>query len=250
MNQQRKVVYAWRREVLGQPNLREMVFSMVEEINNAITEDFFPGGKIRKLDGISSLNIKELNEAVSVTYSIPAQIQESDIQPLTGDGLRKLLGRIAEEAYQAKEKLYSADLVRQVEKMVLLGTIDHLWKDHLLAMDHLRDGIGLQGYGQKDPLVEYKKQGFKFFEMMMAQITGDVVRKLFAVQITAETTEEFEGSDMDELPEAGPQILTAAEALAGKKPLPAGIDVARIGRNEDCPCGSGKKFKKCHGIHL
>ena len=260
MNQQRKVVYSWRREVLSQENLRGMVFSMVEEIANAISEDFFPGGKIRKIDGASSLNLKELNEAIAVTFQTLANLTEADIQPLTGEGLRALLMKIAEAAYSAKEQQYSPHLLRQVEKMVLLGTIDQLWKDHLLAMDHLRDGIGLQGYGQKDPLVEYKKQGFRFFEMMMAQITGDVVRKLFAVQITADTPEQLEegleGEEIHEsqapsLSSAQPARLTSAsEALAGMKPLPPGIDLSRIGRNDECPCQSGKKFKKCHGANL
>lgn len=262
MNQQRKVVYAWRREVLSQPSLREMVFSMVEDIINTISEDFFPDGKLRKSDG-ESLNLKEVNEAVMVTFQVNANITENQIVPFNGDGFKKLLMSIAESTYQAKESQYSPELIRQVEKMVLLGTIDHLWKDHLLAMDHLRDGIGLQGYGQKDPLVEYKKQGFRFFEMMMGQITGDVVRKMFAVQISAtppttEAEEEmtFEDDDSDQhhqhahsqqqnpLP-SGP--IKAADALGGRKPLPRGIDLSKVGRNDDCPCGSGKKFKKCHG---
>ncbi|MBU6153188.1 MAG: preprotein translocase subunit SecA [Bdellovibrionales bacterium] len=258
MNQQRKVVYAWRREVLSQQDLRGMVFSMVEEIINAICEDFFPGGKIRKVDGSSSLNLKELNEAIAVTFQTHANLTERDIVPLTGEGLKKILTDISEKAYGAKEKQYSPEMIRQVEKMVLLGTIDHLWKDHLLAMDHLRDGIGLQGYGQKDPLVEYKKQGFRFFEMMMAQITGDVVRKMFAVQISAnapeELSEDLEGEAIQEAPvQAGsmPQKLPSArEALSGMKPLPVGIDLTKIGRNDECPCQSGKKFKKCHGAHL
>lgn len=261
MNQQRKVVYSWRKEVLAQHDLRGMVFSMVEEIVNAISEDFFPGGKLRRIDGESSLNLKELNEAVAVTFQVHANITDHDIQPLTGEGLRKLLLKIAHAAYEAKEKQYSPPLVREVEKMVLLGTIDHLWKDHLLAMDHLRDGIGLQGYGQKDPLVEYKKQGFKFFELMMAQITGDVVRKMFAVQISAQSPDELsdsiEGEDIREASiteapaRAAPGVLPSArEALSGMKPLPPGIDLTRIGRNDECPCRSGKKFKKCHGAHL
>jgi preprotein translocase subunit SecA len=268
MNQQRKVIYAMRREVLSQPNLKSMVFSMVEEINDAIIEDFFPGGKIRKTDGHSSLDIKELNEAITVTYQVHANITENDIQPLTGEGLRKLLTKITEAAYAAKEQQYSPDLIRQVEKMVLLGTIDHLWKDHLLAMDHLRDGVGLQGYGQKDPLVEYKKQGFNYFKMMMAQITGDVVRKLFAVQISAqnpdEIEEQFEGEEIQEAPisnavsSLSPQnpvapsgrLPTASESLSGLRPLPVGIDLSKIGRNDDCPCQSGKKYKKCHGAAL
>jgi preprotein translocase subunit SecA len=194
-----------------------------------------------------------------VTFQTLANLTEADIQPLTGEGLRALLMNIAEAAYSAKEQQYSSHLLRQVEKMVLLGTIDQLWKDHLLAMDHLRDGIGLQGYGQKDPLVEYKKQGFRFFEMMMAQITGDVVRKLFAVQITADTPEQLEdGLGGEEIHESSPppasapqaRLTSASEALAGMKPLPPGIDLSRIGRNDECPCQSGKKFKKCHGANL
>ncbi len=267
MNQQRKVVYSWRREVLSQPNLREMVFSMVGEIVNAICEDFFPGGKIRKVDGSSSLNIKELNEAIAVTFQTIANVQENHIEPLNGEGLRKLLLQIAEAAYKAKEAQYSPELMRQVEKMVLLGTIDQLWKDHLLAMDHLRDGIGLQGYGQKDPLVEYKKQGFRFFEMMMAQISGDVVRKLFAVQITANPNPGHDHDEDEEIEEETAQLTaagrlpTAGEALRGQapqaarpqptlRPLPPGIDVSKLGRNDECPCGSGKKYKKCHGVNL
>jgi preprotein translocase subunit SecA len=261
MNQQRKVVYAWRKEVLSQPNLRSMVFSMVEDIVNTISEDFFPGGKLRKIDG-EALNIKEVNEAVMVTFQVNASITENQIVPLNGEGFRKLLMNIAETAYQAKEQQYSPELIRQVEKMVLLGTIDHLWKDHLLAMDHLRDGIGLQGYGQKDPLVEYKKQGFGFFVMMMGQITGDVVRKLFAVQITATPSEpqdeDYEMMDDESDPHhmeahhhSSASVLAApvkaADALGGRKPLPMGVDLSRVGRNDDCPCGSGKKFKKCHG---
>jgi preprotein translocase subunit SecA len=259
MNQQRKVVYAWRKEVLSQASLRNMVFSMVDEINDAISEDFFPGGKLKKVDGSSSLNFKELKEAIAVTYQVQVDISESDLESVSGEGLKKLLTRIAEGAYGSKEQQYSPEIMRQVEKMVLLGTIDQLWKDHLLAMDHLRDGIGLQGYGQKDPLVEYKKQGFKFFEMMMAQITGDVVRKLFAVQISAQNPSEIESElEGEEITESGeiiaPPVVqklpTAREALSGMKPLPPGIDLSRIGRNDECPCRSGKKFKKCHGVNL
>jgi preprotein translocase subunit SecA len=274
MNQQRKIVYAWRREVLSQPNLREMVFSMVDEITTVITEDFFPNGKIRKKDGSSTLDLKELNEAIGVTFQTLSNLNERDIQPMSALGLKTLLMKIAAAAYQAKETQYSPDIMRQVEKMVLLGTIDQLWKDHLLAMDHMRDGIGLQGYGQKDPLVEYKKQGFQFFEMMMAQIAGDVVRKLFAVQISSTPGrplegDEFDGEEIEEAEIVNPvqalaggsgRLPTAREALGGQLPargpgqnlrqMPAGIDLSKIGRNDDCPCGSGKKFKKCHGANL
>ncbi|MGZ3689802.1 MAG: preprotein translocase subunit SecA, partial [Bdellovibrionota bacterium] len=184
MNQQRKVVYTWRREVLARENLRDMMFSMAEELAEAIANDFFPNGKLKKNDhGQAHLDAKELNDAVRVTIGIPSEIEEKDIQPFNNVGLKKLIVDQARASYDAKEKTLGDTNVRQLERMILLTTIDHLWKDHLLAMDHLREGIGLQGYGQKDPLIEYKKQGFRYFEMMMSQITGDSVRKLYAVQL-------------------------------------------------------------------
>ncbi|MEK6704624.1 MAG: SEC-C metal-binding domain-containing protein, partial [Bdellovibrionota bacterium] len=184
----------------------------------------------------------------------------------------------------------------------LLTTIDHLWKDHLLAMDHLREGIGLQGYGQKDPLIEYKKQGYRFFEMMMNQITGDVVRKLFAVQM-APSPSEYQGEDQEDqpsmqynmspdgalitapagqqhtprkmplldasqsimraqrkqmtlgrgvMPSLGSSLNVADSPMAAASAAPTGgmtmtRETPKVGRNETCPCGSGKKYKKCHG---
>jgi preprotein translocase subunit SecA len=293
MNQQRKVVYAWRKEVLSNENLRGMIFSMVDEITGVIAEDFFPNGKLKRGDGHSGLDSKELNDAVQVTLQIQSKIEEKDIVPFNNLGLKKILLEQAELAYANKEKTLGVEVVRQIEKMILLTTIDQLWKDHLLAMDHLREGIGLQGYGQKDPLIEYKKQGFGFFEMMMNQITGDVVRKLFAVQLAPTDTYEEEmpeapamefniSADGNLIPQnpgaASPvpaQTLQASPPRAnqsqsgglmppvhqmnlgrgpvqggsgsGLAPLPAGTDIEKIGRNDTCPCGSGKKFKKCHG---
>jgi preprotein translocase subunit SecA len=316
MNQQRKIVYSWRKEVLSQPSLRDMVFSMTEELAGVIAEDFFPRGKLKKVNGQAYLDVKELNDAVKVTLMIPGRIEEKDIQPFNNVGLKNLIMKYAEDMYSAKEKTLGAETVRQLEKMILLTSIDHLWKDHLLAMDHLREGVGLQGYGQKDPLVIYKKQGFTFFEMMMNQITGDVVRKLFAVQMAPppqsfEDEDAFAGhqdsmqyniTDSGELvPVQGAAAPVAQAAISlnanqpvrspqplqqpsvdfskmmrgprqmnmgrGQMPGPgagsspgmgaspgvatsipsSGAGVDRVGRNDLCPCGSGKKYKKCHG---
>ncbi len=283
MNQQRKVVYAWRKEVLAREQLREMIFSMVNEISGVIAEDFFPNGKLKRVNGQLHLDTKELNDAIQVTLQIPSQIEEKDIQPFNNVGLKQLIIQKAESSYESKEKTVGPDNIRQLEKMILLTTIDHLWKDHLLAMDHLREGIGLQGYGQKDPLIEYKKQGFRFFEMMMNQITGDVVRKLFAVQVTPNAF--FEEEIEEELEEADQSAemqynISADGTLVEQKPsqktqqpqpsfelnlgnpsrqmsmnrgpigLSSGSDAStidKVGRNDLCPCGSGKKYKKCHG---
>src|SRR5205085_11382199 len=129
-----------------------------------------------------------------VTLQVPSQIEEKDIVPFNNIGLKNQIVKLAEAMYQSKVQTMGEQTVHQLERMILLTTIDHLWKDHLLAMDHLREGIGPQGYGQKDPLIEYKKQGFRFFEMMMNQITGDCVRKVYAVQLSTpmESVEELE----------------------------------------------------------
>ena len=284
MNQQRKVVYSWRREVLARENLRDMVFSMVDELTGAITEDFFPGGKLKKVNGQPYLDTKELNDALAVMFAVHSHLQERDISPFNGQGLKNKVLELAQQAYRSKEANLGEENIRQIEKMVLLSTIDHLWKDHLLAMDHLREGVGLQGYGQKDPLIVYKKEGFRFFEMMMNQITGDVVRKVFSVQLAPQ--EEFEAEEPqmqynvtpegDLVPQAPAAHTPAPQArfdatdalraqaprqislsrgpapqgdlLAGVAPAAVGVqDGMKAGRNDPCPCGSGKKYKKCHG---
>jgi preprotein translocase subunit SecA len=334
MNQQRKVVYAWRREVLSQEELRTMVFSMVEEIAGQISNDIFPNGKLKRENGQQFFDKKVLEDALKITFGTDRVIEERDVSPFTQDGLRRKIAELAESVYAAKEKEMTPEVLRQIEKMILLTTIDHLWKDHLLAMDHMRDGIGLQGYGQKDPLIEYKKQGFKFFEIMMGMITGDVVRKLFAVQIAPEEHRDWQdfggtepahldmeptlpqseiqynidaegnlvpigGAAVAPLPVAGPSRAQAAsnkvdQALQARAPqrmqmgrgplrstdasfgsgeemdlLSAGPgggsmgggmrsqshasaaapQVPKAGRNDPCPCGSGKKYKKCHGVN-
>lgn len=291
MNQQRKVVYSWRREVLGNQNIKEMIFSMVSELSAAIAEDFFPGGKLRKVGGQALLDVKELRDAILITFQVQSQLEEKDIHPFNDKGLKDLIVQTATKAYDAKEKAITSENMRQLEKMILLSTIDHLWKDHLLAMDHLREGIGLQGYGQKNPLIEYKKQGFKFFEMMMNQITGDVVRKLFAVQMSQQLSPEdaellsedlakdtplFAAPPRKKTPQMQYNLTPDGNLVRGEKaPQPfqtqgaqqgfqssqsAGVassmglsslglsGVDKVGRNDPCPCGSGKKYKKCHGV--
>lgn len=315
MNQQRKIVYEWRREVLELAAHKEMIFSMVKELSANIGEEFFPRGKLRKDEsGQSHLDINELNTAIRQTFQIDSNIREADINPFNNIGLAKLITEMAEKAYAQKAQELGPEMIGQVERMILLTTIDHLWKDHLLAMDHLREGINLNAYGQKDPLVEYKKQGFNFFQMMMGQISSDVVRKIFAVQLApaedmqqqfTDEEEEFEDEMGEAFPEQSmqynisedgtlipleggapseaeaaahpapsqgiaPDLMAQMRAprqmnlsrgpvggglMAGNgpmaNPMPASSvdtsEVDKAGRNDPCPCGSGKKYKKCHG---
>lgn len=292
MNQQRKVIYAMRREVLAREGLKDMVYSMVDDVAMNIGEDFFPKGKLRKNErGEASLDMNELYHAITSTLQYQPDISEKDIMPFSNVGLQNLINKLAHEKYEAKEKQFGSEMMRHLEKMILLSTIDGLWKDHLLAMDHMRDGIGLQGYGQKDPLIAYKKEGFRYFEMMMGQITVDVVRKLFAVQVSQaeQVEEEFEPRPTQDIQynlsadgELVPVQKPASEASKPKQqeidlshlmkqprqmqmsrgPVAAGAQMGggmvnaapmapqsefKAGRNDPCPCGSGKKFKKCHG---
>ncbi|MDR3607604.1 MAG: preprotein translocase subunit SecA [Oligoflexia bacterium] len=318
MNQQRKVIYEWRREVLSSPNLHDMALQMIDEVATNIAQDFFPNGKLRRdHSGNQNLDVNELNTAIRNTLSIETQIQEREISPFNDQGLKKLIMEIARRSYDAKTRELGDDTIHQLEKMIFLSTIDHLWKEHLLGMDGLREGVGLNAYGQKDPLIEYKKQGFRFFEMMMGMITSDVVQKIFAVQLaqgpaptrplTARERElsleqeleaheraaaqaqaqsmQYNLSEDGELIPVDPakaRHAHPAEAQAEQgQPLPAqaqaapdfmsqlraphpsrmtlsrgggGVatavsqnDVEKVGRNDVCPCGSGKKYKKCHG---
>ena len=131
--------------------------------------------------------------------------------------------------------------IKQLEQIIYLGTIDHLWKDHLLNMDHLKEGVGLRGYGQKDPLVEYKKEGFALFKMMDEQVKTDVISKLYRVQVTRE--EQVEA--LQPKKEVPMNFHRGDDAEVAAEPVRRVDD--KVGRNDPCPCGSGKKYKKCHG---
>jgi preprotein translocase subunit SecA len=135
--------------------------------------------------------------------------------------------------------------MRHLEKVFMLQAVDNQWKDHLLAMDHLKEGIGLRGYGQKDPLIEYKKEGFEMFEEMKLRIVETTVENLFRIKIAArEQGQEIERKQRRQI--ANLSFVGAGDAAAAAKPAPVHVG-QKVGRNDPCPCGSGLKYKKCHG---
>src|SRR5437667_11963703 len=150
-----------------------------------------------------------------------------------------------QEAYANKVQELGAELLLYLEKMVLLRTIDTLWKDHLLGMDSLREGIGLRGYGQKDPLIEYKREAFDMFAAMMDQCERDVLEHLFRVQVV----QGEQPPPVQERPRRAPQLKLnrGEDAGGGNGDKPVRRTGEKVGRNDPCPCGSGKKYKKCHG---
>ena len=159
------------------------------------------------------------------------------------------MAETATVAYRAREQQFTPDVTRHLERVITLQSLDAHWKDHLLAMDHLKDGIGLRGYGQRNPLQEYQREGYDMFVEMIGRFETDVVEKMYSVQIAAEQDVER----IEEMRRRRHQQMMAAHAAA-RRAEEAQVQVAtvkreaeKVGRNDPCPCGSGKKFKKCHG---
>jgi preprotein translocase subunit SecA len=180
------------------------------------------------------------------------QDQGESLRDLGRDALIEDLKKLVHEGYERKEQDLGSELMRFLEKTFMLQVIDHHWKDHLLGMDHLRDGIGLRGYGQKDPLIEYKKEGYDLFAGMMQRIKSDALERLFRVQaVRQEAPPEQQQATPPPPPPpviARPQptlTLNRGEAAEAPKTVERAED--KVGRNDPCPCGSGKKYKKCHG---
>src|SRR5579884_539480 len=240
MNKQREVIYQHRRAVLAGENLKEDVLEMMDEVIRSLVdvycaEDQYP----------EEWDFKGLADAMKAQFAL-------DIAHGSGDPAARFndLGRDAiiedllvkvRAAYEQKERELGSDLMRYLEKMLLLQVIDHHWKDHLLAMDQLRDGIGLRGYGQKDPLIEYKREGFDMFAAMMSRIKSDALERLFRVQAV-----RGEEPPPVARPAASPR-LTLNRGDAPAAPRTVQRQHEKVGRNDPCPCGSGKKYKKCHG---
>jgi len=152
----------------------------------------------------------------------------------------------AREKYDQKEAIIGASAMRYHERMLMLQIVDSHWKDHLLAMDHLKEGIGLRGYGQRDPLVEYKKESFTLFEDLMSRIEEDTLRFLFLLQ----PVEEKKQAEQIEKKRRRAEFQMAQQQNNGGDGASRQVkrEGAKVGRNDPCPCGSGKKFKKCHGV--
>ena len=246
MNKQREVFYGLRREILKNQNHREMLLEMAEELVDEVLDDI-ASEKIYP----EEWDIEALDEYLMRQFSVPIRKQEEALEigsglslPLENCDREKLHNAIMdsiESCYAIKEKGIDPNMMRQLEKMIMLQVVDNLWKDHLLGMDHLKDGVGLRGYAQKNPLTEYKKEGFEMFSKMMHQIREGVTEYLFKVQIE-------EGSEFPAEQDQSTKLVEHRGASSEEsKPLTVRRDEKKVGRNDPCHCGSGKKFKKCHG---
>lgn len=241
MNQQREVVYSQRREVLAGEDLKESVTEMIEEQAEGIV-DLFADEKVHP----EEWDLKGLQDAVYQQFSFRWSPPSPEEDGLNREHLQELVSERAKEVYRKKEEEFGEPTLRYLEKVIMLQAIDYHWKDHLLGIDQLKEGIGLRGYGQKDPRIEYQKEAYQMFLDMLERIKKDTIEKLFAVQIAKE-----EQAREVKVERKQTFVLSRGESgqAGGETEDGKGITVRRegkkVGRNDPCPCGSGKKYKKC-----
>lgn len=236
MNQQREVIYRQRREALQGENLKEVVMGMVEDLLDELLEE-----STSEKTYVEDWDLEKINSEFARIFGIQLQLTEESVGDARPDDLREELLGIVVERYESREKTYGETIMRDLESYVLLQAVDSLWKDHLLNMDHLKEGIGLRGYGQQDPLVAYKRESHGIFEDMIARIKEETVRLLYQIQIRREEeVEELKKEQEDQPMYYGPGDAGASRPQVVRKDR-------KVGRNDPCPCGSGKKFKKCCG---
>jgi preprotein translocase subunit SecA len=240
MNKQREVIYELRRQVLAAEQLRETFFEMLEEVVAGLAEAQV-GGRLHP----EEWDLAGLQEAIKRQLGVEISLAAL---PHAGTDLASLREEVFErlcQSYQQKEAQLGAAMMRHLEKLVMLQIIDTRWKDHLLAMDYLKEGIGLRGYAQKNPLNEYKREAFEIFSAMMDLIKAEIVEYLFKIQGNKleEAVQEAAPRAMRYFEHRGDQL----EANGDGRPTPVRREGRKIGRNEPCPCGSGKKYKRCCG---
>jgi preprotein translocase subunit SecA len=238
MNKQREAIYKLRRDILEGREGREYVMGVAEDIVDGLLELHCP----EKSDP-QDWDLPGLRTEMLAYFNINAG--ELGLDELGIDELRETLWKAVEERYVEKESRHPEEVIRGFERAIMLNSVDMAWKDHLLALDHLKEGISLRGYGQRDPLQEYKKESFELFEMMRERVENDIIQKLFRYE---PVTEEAMLEQRARQQRAAPKIeLSAPPKVEGQRPQPAVNREAKVGRNDPCPCGSGKKYKKCHG---
>ena len=238
MNRQRKVIYEQRKKVLRGDNLWADTEEMIEEIIDNILSEFVDE-KTKKED----INFKGLDDALLKQFNIRFDLANTD---QTGDGqsaIREWIIQGVQKYLRDKEKEFGPELMNYLMKVIMLQAIDVQWKEHLLAMDHLREGIGLRGYAQKDPVREYQREGYDMFMEMIARIKMDVLEKLCLIRIQRE--EEVEAIRQKQKQD---YVMSRGEDTPEKKTVKH--EGPKTGRNDPCPCGSGKKYKKCCGASV
>ena len=250
-NDQRKVIYQQRNELLEATDVAETIRAMREDVINQLIADHIPPGSVEEQWDVPGLE-KILEGETNLV--LPLQKMLEDNPELHEETLREHIQEAAEAAYQAKEALASADVMRQFERAVMLQILDNAWREHLAALDHLRQGIHLRSYAQKNPKQEYKREAFELFSALLDSVKSEVTKVTMMIQVKSEADVEaverpveaenvrYQHADYNEALDGPPAEEEPQDAIR-----PFERDGLKVGRNDPCPCGSGKKYKQCHG---
>ncbi|HEU4794285.1 MAG TPA: SEC-C metal-binding domain-containing protein, partial [Pyrinomonadaceae bacterium] len=255
MNKQRETIYGLRRQLMEEPDQRE--YLMGDPPTAGVAYDLLSDITRQYLNPDVSpddWDVDNYKIQIKTIYDLDAESERLDFQRLTSQEVVDAIWDRLKTKYQRKEEQIGPEAMRTYERIIMLNIIDAQWKDHLLSLDHLKQGIGLVGYGQKDPLVEYKKQSFDLFQAMLDRIDTTTIRSLFNLQVVSEQAPEtLQQRRMARRPASlrftGPNQGAAPAGEEDGKVKTVVRDQPKVGRNEPCPCGSGKKYKKCHGIN-
>ena len=252
MNDQRKVIFEQRLDLMRDEHVDETVADMRHNVIDELVAKHIPANAYAE-----QWDVKGLDEDLREVLALPLPVEEwAKEEGIADEEMRERIERRADEWMAAKVAKWTPDVMRYVEKSILLQTLDHLWREHLVMLEHLRQVIGLRGYGQRDPLNEYKAEAFSLFEAMIAHLREAVTAQLMRVEVVPpqqdpEPLPFMEAQKIDPTTGENEMALSPALAIGGtpavernpKDPTTWG----KVGRNEDCPCGSGKKYKHCHG---
>jgi preprotein translocase subunit SecA len=255
-NDQRTVIYGQRNELMAVDDISDTVSAVRDEVVENTIDGFIPRQSLEEQWDIPGLE-KALESEFAVKLPLEKWLEEDD--NLHEETLRQKIEESVVEAYQEKETQVGAETMRMFEKQVMLQVLDTLWKEHLQTMDHLRQGIHLRGYAQKNPKQEYKRESFFLFQELLEGIKRDVIRILCHVQV--QQPEDVEAMEQQRREQAERQQMDfkhdqSSAMTADQEPAHEGEESAaapfvrddrKVGRNEPCPCGSGKKYKQCHG---
>lgn len=238
MNKQREVIYGQRRQILAGENMREELYGFIDDIAADLvatyTDEKVPS---------EEWDWKALEERLLGHFSVRLDIPQEEKKDLDQAALEEKIAAAARHAYENQITLFGDEEMARVERFIVLQTLDNLWKDHLLNMDHLREGIGLRGYGQKDPLQEYRREGYDMFVAMIQRFREEAISLLLRIRPMREReTEELEARRRQQQ-----QRMNYSRGDGDDKPKTVKRNGQKVGRNDPCPCGSGKKYKKCCG---
>ncbi len=240
MNKQREVVYSLRKQIMKGEELTEEVLSYIDEIAQQIADTYWGEKSVPE-----ELDWKGLEDLLRGKYAAQFSHEELEELPATRDELADVIRDVLRRTYERQVERFGPEEMQLAQRFIMLQTLDSLWKDHLLNMDHLREGIGLRGYGQKDPLQEYKREGYDMFVAMIHKFRDDTVSMLLRIRPMAkEEVEELEERRRRQR-EQELQMSHGGEEAPKKRPVKRAKK--KVGRNAPCPCGSGKKYKKCCG---